>query len=133
MIIQSVESYFRVGKYDRSDPEMTAKARDFLRSALYITRIAQRAFDELRIDKVVTDCGQQVEWGVFRAVAATRGIPVDVINVGLRGNALKLETDRPGEPTRQVPGWETWRDQPLTEEQDRALDHYPLTPRKSAL
>lgn len=124
LIVQSVESYFRVGKYDPTNANMAAKARDFLRSALYVTIIAQRAFDELHIDKILTDCGQQVEWGVFRAVAVQRGLPVDVINVGLRGNALKIETDRPGEPTRQVPGWEAWRDQPLTDEQDRALDQY---------
>ncbi len=124
LIVQSVESFFRVGKYDPTDAEMVAKARDFLRSALYVTIIAERAFDELHVDKVLTDCGQQVEWGVFRAVANKRGIPVDVINVGLRGNALKLETDRPGEPTRQVPGWEVWRDQPLNDEQNAALDQY---------
>lgn len=124
LIVQSVESFFRVGKYDPTDAAMAAKARDFLRSAMYVTVIAERALDELHIDKVLTDCGQQVEWGVFRAVAVRRGLPVDVVNVGLRGNALKVETDRPGEPTRQVPGWEAWRDLPLTEAQETALDDY---------
>jgi len=124
LIVQSVQSYYRVGRYDPSSAEMVATAREFLRSALYVSIIAERAFRDLAIDKIVTDCGQQVEWGVFRAVAGRYGIPVDVINVGLRGNALKLETDRPGGPTRQVPGWDAWRDLPLTPEQNRALDRY---------
>lgn len=124
LVPQSVESYFRVGRCDLSDPAMLEQAYRFLASGMYLAIIAHRAFDELRIDKVVSDCGMQIDWGIFRAAAGHRGIPVDVINVGLKGNALKLEVDRPGQPTERVAGWRIWRDRPLTDDQNRKLDAY---------
>jgi len=124
LVPQSVESYFRVGNFDPGDTRMAEIARDFLASGLCLIKIANRVIDACAIDKIVSDCGMQVEWGVFRLVAAKRGIPVDVINVGLRGSAVKLEIDRPGRPTQRVAGWDRWRNLPLTAGQNAALDAY---------
>ena len=124
LVAESMESYFLVGRCDWRDPEVQRKAREFLLSAFCLTIIANRAMDEFATQKVLSDCGMHVDWGVFRLVANQRGIPVDVLNVGLRGNSLKLETDRPGQITQRVPGWHAWRDIPLTDEQNRKLDEY---------
>ena len=124
LVAQSVESYFRVGCFDPDDAHMRRVAWDFLASGLCLLMIAGRVIDQYRIDKIVSDCGMQVEWGVFRLVAARRGIPVDVINVGLRGSSVKLELDRPGRCVQRVAGWDRWRSMPLSRAQDEALDAY---------
>lgn len=124
LVPQSVESYFRLGNFEPGDTRMAEIARHFLASGLCLIKIAHRVIDAYEIDKIVSDCGMQVEWGVYRLVAAKRGIPVDVINVGLRGSAVKLEIDRPGQPTQRVAGWERWRDLPLTAAQNEALGAY---------
>lgn len=124
LVAQSVESYFRVGHFDPTDPRMLSVAHDFLASGMCLVKVGRRVLDEYAIDKIVSDCGMQMEWGVYRLLAAQRRIPVDVINVGLRGSAVKLELDRPGQPTQRVAGWERWREMPLTAKQNQVLDAY---------
>lgn len=124
LVVPSVESYFKVGAYEPDNPAMVAKAYEFLLSAFYLDIVIDRAFDEFRIDKLFTDSGMHVDWGMWRAVAARKSIPADVMNIGLRGRSVKLEIDRPGRETDFVPGWDQWRHQPLTDEQNRQLDAY---------
>lgn len=123
-IVRSVESFYKVGRFDLSDPAMVGKAREFLRSALYLTIIARRAIEELDIDKVLVDDGTKVDWGVFRAVALHAGIPVDVLPGSARGHCILLEPDRPGQPRDPFPLWSKWRQTPLTAAQEAALDAY---------
>lgn len=123
-IVRSVESYFKVGACDLQRPEMAASARQFLRAGLYLTHVSERALDELRIDKVFLDDGQKIDWGVIRAVALRRGIPVDVLWHGHRAYSIRFERERPGRAALCMPEWEAWRHQPLTAAQDAELDAY---------
>ena len=124
LIRASIESYFKVGRFDPDDPAMVGKAREFARAALYLAVIGDRALDELNIDKVLMEDGRKIDWGVIRAVALRRGIPVDVMQWGLRGFSVRVECDRPGAPVVSMPLWRRWRDQPLTAVQQRRLDEY---------
>lgn len=124
LITQSVGSAFKVGFCALESDEMVEKAYAFVRAAMYLIIIAGRALDELRIDKVFTDNGVQVDWGVIRAVAGSKGVPVDVVQTAPRPNTVQFEHDRPGQPTARMPQWSQWRSSPLTEEQERALDRY---------
>lgn len=124
LITQSVQSAFKVGRFSLDDPPMVAKAYDFLAAAMCLERIGSRVLDELAIDKVVTDNGKQVDWGVLRAVANRQGIPVDVTAIGIRGTSMRFETDRPPHPPARMPAWERWRGQPLTDRQERDLERY---------
>lgn len=121
---RSLESYFKLGTTDLDDPAIEERARAFLASARALVEIAEQAFDEYEIDKVLLDDGGKTDWGVFRAVARKRGIPVDVVGVGIRGTSIRFEVDRPGRGTLRMPGWDRWRDVPLTPDQDERLDAY---------
>lgn len=120
----SIDSHFKVGCHDPNNPAMVAKAYEFLRGAMYLVRIAERALEQLRIDKVFMEDGQKIDWGVFRSVAALRGIPVDVAMGSTRGGSITLERDRPGRRTLLMPEWPRWRDQPLTAAQRHRLEAY---------
>ncbi|MHC4234624.1 MAG: capsular polysaccharide export protein, LipB/KpsS family [Planctomycetota bacterium] len=121
---RSIASYFKVGKFDLDDPEMVAQGRQFLTSAMYLTLIAERVLEELKIDKVFMDDGLKVDWGVVRAVARQRGIPVDVILGTPRAASVLIEHDSHPEPPDLMPLWPRWRDVPLTENQEAELAEY---------
>lgn len=123
-INRSIESYFKVGKFELDNPAMVAKAREFLTSAMYLTLIGERVLDELKIDKVFVEDGLKVDWGVIRSVARRRGIPVDVCVNGPRGASFMIEHDRQPEPPEPIPLWPTWKDVPLTDRQNAELDEY---------
>ncbi len=131
-VLRSLESFFKVGSVDLGDPVVADKAREFLLSAMYLVHIGERALDELAIDKVLLEDGKKTDWGVIRAVARKRGIPVDLVLVSPRGRHLMVEWDRPGTGTGPgrfgdaMPGWPIWRDQPLTALQEAELDAYLL-------
>ena len=126
LVIVSLESYFKVGGVDWRKPEVTRKAHDFLLAALYLTEISLRALKELRIDKVLLDDGKKTDWGVMRAAARHLGIPVDVINIGIRGTSVRFTLDRPGCSAASMPGWDRWQHQPLTDVEEQQLDAYLL-------
>ena len=109
---------------DLSEPHIGDKAREFLQAALHLTEIGYRIIEDLKIDKVVLEDGRKTDWGIIRDVARHRGIPVDLIQVSPRGNSLMLERDRPPGATDSMPGWASWRELPLTEEQDNQLKEY---------
>ncbi len=121
---RSVESFFKVGAYDLDDPAIVAKGREFLTAAMWLTIIGERALDELQIEKVFMEDGEKTDWGILRAVARHRGIPVDVVLGAPRGHSLLIEHDRFPEPNEQMPLWSKWRDIPLTGEQNEELDTY---------
>lgn len=123
-ILRSLESYFKVGQADLDDPACAGTAREFAQAALYLVEIARRAVDELAPDKILLDDGRKTDWGIFRAVARARGIPVDVTGIGIRGTSVRFEVDRPPQPTARMAGWDTWRRLPLTGGQERELDAY---------
>ena len=127
----SVRRYFQRGDLELTDPEITPKARDYLRSALYLGHIADRALDELRIDKVVMTDGAYVDWGVIREVARLKGIPVDFFEDGLRGHSLRFYADRPGSTADPMTAWRQHRDTSLSDTENRHLDDY-LTERFSS-
>lgn len=120
----SVDSFFKVGRPDTSDPVVVGKARDFARSAAYLTHVGLRAIETLRIDKVLLEDGKKVDWGVIRSVAGQKGIPVDCLRAGLRNYSIRFEHDRPGRPASLMPEWEQWKHIPLTESQEQALNEY---------
>ena len=130
LIRASIESYFKVGRFDPGDPTMVQMGRELARAALYLAVIGDRALDELKIDKVLMEDGRKIDWGVIRAVALRRGIPVDVMQWGLRGFSIRVEPNRPGAAVVSMPLWSRWRDQPLTAVEERRLDEY-LTRRAS--
>ncbi|MHC4211129.1 MAG: capsular polysaccharide export protein, LipB/KpsS family, partial [Planctomycetota bacterium] len=123
-VLRSLESYYKVARVVPYAAGVANQGRAFLQAALEMAIIGDRVLDEHGIDKVFTVDGKKVDWGVLRAVAQRRGIPVDVMQVGARGTSVRFETDRPGQPTARMPQWERWRDLPLTPEQDQALDEY---------
>ncbi len=123
-INRSIESYFKVGKFDLDNPAMVAKGREFLTSAMCLTLIGERVLEELKIDKVFVEDGLKIDWGVIRSVARRQGIPVDVCVNGPRGAGFMLEHDRHPEPPEPIPLWPKWRNIPLTESQEGELDEY---------
>ena len=123
-IDRSIESYFKVGKVDLDNPAMVAKGREFLASAMILTFIGERALDTLEIEKVFVEDGEKIDWGIIRAVARHRGIPVDLILGAPRGDALLIEHDPAPEPSDPLSMWSTWKDIPLTQSQDAELDAY---------
>jgi len=120
----SVQSHFKVGCFDPENPAMLAQAREFVRSAMYLTHVGLRAIEELRIDKVLLEDGKKVDWGVIRSVASRKGIPVDCVRAALRGYSIRFEYDRPPNTMLLMPEWETWKSIPLTAAQEAALDEY---------
>lgn len=120
----SLESFFKVGSVDLNDQVIAAKAREFLRSALYLVEIGHRALAELHVDKLLLDDGKKIDWGIMRAVAESNSIPVDVINMGIRGVSVRFEVDRPPNATVRMRGWDKWRHLKLTDEQECDLDTY---------
>lgn len=122
----SLDAYFKVGSIDWSIPEVSTKARDFLLAALYLTEISLGALTKLQINKILLDDGKKTDWGVMRAAAKHLGIPVDVINIGIRGTSVRFTLDRPECPTARMPGWEQWKHQTLTPEEEHQLDAYLL-------
>jgi hypothetical protein len=123
-VVRSVESYFKVGECDLQRPDMVRAAREFLLAGMYLTIVGARALDELRIDKVFVDDGQKIDWGVVRAVAVNKGIPVDVLWHGHRAYSVRFERERPGQPPAHMPEWDVWRKLPLTAAQQADLDRY---------
>lgn len=121
---RSVESYFKVGAYDLDNPNMVAKGRQFLTSAMWLTIIGERALEQLRIEKVFMEDGEKTDWGVIRSVARHHGIPVDVVLGAPRGHSFLIEHDCYPKPNEQLPLWESWKDIPLTASQDAELDEY---------
>ncbi len=124
LLQRSLESHYKLGALDLSEPDVEQKARDFTAAACALVEIADQAMDELAIDKVLLDDGDKIDWGVFRAVAHRKGIPVDVIGVGIRGTSIRFEVDRPPADTAIMAGWETWKKEPLTKQQNQLLDSY---------
>ncbi|MCH8822175.1 MAG: hypothetical protein IH984_01580 [Planctomycetes bacterium] len=124
LLQRSLESHYKLGALDLGEPDVEQKARDFTAAACALVEIADQAMDELEIDKVLLDDGGKIDWGVFRAVARRKGIPVDVIGVGIRGTSIRFEVDCPPANTAIMAGWETWKKQPLTQEQNQLLDSY---------
>jgi len=120
----SVESYFKVGRFDLDRPEMVAKGRELLTSAMCLTLIGERALEELDIDKVFMEDGMKIDWGVIRAVARHRGIPVDVVLGAPLGACFLIEHDPSPEPSDPLPQWPLWREIPLTASQETELDDY---------
>ena len=120
----SVESFFKVGRCDLDNPEMLAKAREFLAAGMCLTLVGERALERLAIDKVVMEDGMKTDWGVIRAVARKQGIPVDVLLGASRGAAFLIEHDRSPLPSDPLSFWPQWRDVPLTDEQNDILDAY---------
>ncbi len=123
-IERSLESFFKIRSIDLNEPTIAAQARAFLLAALYMTEISRRALDELRIDKVLLDDGKKTDWGIMRAIANQKGIPVDVTNTGLRGSSVRFIVDRPPNEPSLMGGWKRWRDESLTSEQEAELDAY---------
>lgn len=121
---RSVESFFKVGAYDLTDPAIVAKGREFLVAAMWLTIIGERVLDELAIDKVFMEDGEKTDWGIIRSVARRRGIPVDVVLGAPRGHSLLIEHDRYPANNEQMPLWPKWRDIPLTDSQNEELDAY---------
>jgi hypothetical protein len=125
LVMQSTTSYFKVGAADFSDPEVHAMVQKFTVSATIIQAVARGAFATIAPDKIFMDNGVQVDWGVFRAVAAQHQLPVDVVQTAPRPNTLQFEFDRPGNgSTVRMPLWEQWKDEQLTAAKERALDAY---------
>ena len=125
-IERSLESFFKIGSIDLNQPTIAAQAREFLLAALYMTEISRCALDELRIDKVLIDDGKKTDWGIMRAIANQKGIPVDVTNTGIRGSSVRFIVDRPPNAPSLMGGWKRWRDVPLTSAQEAELDTYLL-------
>ena len=132
LITQSVESAFKVGQFSLDNPAMVASAYDFLTAAMCLYLIGARVLDELEIEKVVIENGRHVDWGVIRAVANQRGIPVDIATIGIRGTSMRFEIDRPPNPTQSIVRWEQWREEPLTKQQEHDLEAYLLRREKVA-
>ena len=126
LVLRSLESYYKLGALDLGDPEVEQIARNFTAAACALVEIADQAMDELAIDKVLLDDGGKIDWGVFRAVARRKGIPVDVVGVGIRGTSIRFEVDRPPANTAIMDSWETWKEEPLTAQQNQLLDSYLL-------
>ena len=124
LVPESVENALKVAGFTLSNPTMRRSAYEFLLSGLMLVEIYERVIREHQIDKVVSDSGFLIDWGIPRLVARKHGIPVDVFNVGLRGQSIKSESDRPGFEPQTVPGWNRWRHEPLTPEQSHRLGTY---------
>lgn len=124
LLQRSLESYYKLGALDLNDPDVEQIARNFTAAACALVEIADQAMDELAIDKVLLDDGAKIDWGVFRAVARRKGIPVDVIGVGIRGTSIRFEVDCPPANTAIMHGWEKWKNESLTEQQNQLLDSY---------
>ncbi len=124
LIQRSRESFYKVGSIDLDSPGVRAKAREFLLAAVYLTDIGYRVLDELAIDKVLLEDGAKTDWGVIRAVARRRGIPVDLVVMSPRGRRLMIEWDRPAHPPESMPAWSILKDTPLTPQQEAELDDY---------
>ncbi len=120
----SVESHFKVGYFDLDNPEMVSVGQKFLASAMLLILIGERALEQLRIDKVVVEDGRKTDWGILRHVALRRGIPVDILESGARGQSVVLEHHKPGQPYLRMPEWSTWKEQPLQDRQRRDLEQY---------
>lgn len=125
-IERSLESFFKIGTIDLDEPTIATQAREFLLAALYMTEISRCALDELRIDKVFIDDGKKTDWGIMRAITNQKGIPVDVINTGIRGWSVRFIVDRPPNAPSLMDGWKRWRDLTLTSAQEDELDAYLL-------
>ncbi|MFB3103463.1 MAG: hypothetical protein ACE1ZA_00930, partial [Pseudomonadales bacterium] len=124
LLERSLESHYKLGALDLGDPEVEQVARNFTAAACALVEIADEAMDELAIDKVLLDDGGKIDWGVFRAVARRKGIPVDVVGVGIRGTSIRFEVDRPQAKTAIMESWDTWKEEPLTAQQNQLLDSY---------
>ena len=124
MVLLSARRFFQRGDVELTDPAAAAKARDYLRSALYLRCIAERALDDLRIEKVYMTDGVYVDWGVLRAVAALKGIPVDFFLDGMRGHSVRFFADPAPARTTPTALWERWRGVPLSPEEQHRLDDY---------
>lgn len=123
---RSIESFFKVGQYDSSCPEMVAKGREMLAAAMCMVTVGHRVIDEYNIDKVFMEDGMKVDWGVIREVARSRGIPVDVLLGSSRGATIMAEHDSDQGRSDPVPLWAKWKELPLTESQEKELDEYYL-------
>ncbi len=121
---RSVQSHFKVGAFELDRPDMVAKARQLLAAGMYLVRIGERVFEELRIDKVFMDDGQKIDWGVIRSVARARGVPVDLTLGTCRGGCRLVEHDQSTKWSDPLPWWPQWRDVPLTPDQEAELDAY---------
>lgn len=123
-IPRSVESCFKAGRFDVHNPAMVAQGRELLAAAMCLTRIAERALEELEIEKVFLDDGMKIDWGVFRAVARSRGIPVNVLLGPPRGACVMIGRDAERGLAEPMPLWPAWRNVPLTPAQNAELDAY---------
>ncbi|MCG3139081.1 MAG: hypothetical protein HJJLKODD_02959 [Phycisphaerae bacterium] len=123
-ITRSIESFFKVGAFDRQRPDMIAQARRFAASAMMLVIIGERALDEYRIDKVLVEDGMKIDWGVVREVARRRGLPVDIIHIGARGACVHVEQDRYPQEPEIFAQWPLYCEMPLTEVQHTQLDAY---------
>ncbi len=124
LLERSLESHYKLGALDLGDPEVEQVARNFTAAACALVEIADQAMDELAIDKVLLDDGGKIDWGVFRAVARRKGIPVDIVGVGIRGTSIRFEVDRSPAKTAIMDSWDIWKEEPLTAQQNQLLDSY---------
>jgi hypothetical protein len=121
---RSIESFFRVGRFDPDNPAMVAKARELLAAGMCLTLVGERAIEAQRIEKVLMEDGLKIDWGVIRDVARARGIPVDVILGCPRGHSLLIEHDRGLLSSDPYPRWAHWRGVALSADEERELDQY---------
>lgn len=125
LVLQSTTSYFKVGRIDPADRDAAHMLQQYTASARFLQAVARAAYAELRPDKIFMDNGVQVDWGVFRAAAREQRLPVDIVQTAPRPNTLQFEFDRDEfEDTVRMPLWPQWRNEPLTDAQERALDDY---------
>ncbi len=121
---RSVESYFKVGRFNPKDAEMLAKGREFLASGMCLVHIGNRFIDAYGIEKLFMEDGRKIDWGVMREVARSRGIPVDYFPGSTRGRAYLAKHECGAEESDPIPLWDKWKNTPLNEAQTKQLDMY---------
>nr|MBC8278757.1 glycosyltransferase [FCB group bacterium] len=131
----AVARYFFKGGIESSDFGLQT-AKHFIYSAILLTKAYERSFKEIKPAKIILSNGKTNWASQAMKVAADYGI--DFVNyenaspvAGCgRGNEFQFSKEGPMVDFRYVESWKKWKDDPLTEEEDKALDRY-LQSRKS--
>ena len=131
----AVARYFFKGGIENSEFGLQT-AKYFIYSAVLLTKAYERSFKEIKPAKIILSNGKTNWAAQAMKVAADLGIGFvnyenasPVAGCG-RGNEFQFSKEGPMVDFRYVESWKKWKDEPLTEEENTALDRY-LESRKS--
>lgn len=123
-MIEASAARFFLRVHFPQDPQTEEALRRFAVTAMLVTDIANRVFDQVQPRALLTSHGIYVGWGVVTEVARQRGIPATVWAMGYRRNTMLFSQGANYFEEMDAESVSNWLQLELTPERRQRLETY---------